>query len=392
MKARVRQPSHDSGSGVVVLRDAPVRAFDAMKMKEIGSMRYSHPRFAMLSCVLFVLPVAPALAEQGRIYWTEYQFLNNQLNSMNLDGADFQTVPLPDEFLSTFTVAVDPESQRAFVLHTSPAAFDVSSVHLNSGAAIETLFTVGQPLGLGIERELHRLYVGDRLGGGCGNGIWAYDYEADQLHFLFAGCLKSLDSNPVADPTDGRVYFVWFGLLVSIAADGSDLTTVSQTPIEPSGLALHPEAGHIYWLEFDGDLWRMDYDGMGATLVAAALHPPGQGGSLQIDRVNCRFYWTDLAEKAIKSARLDGSDLQTLYSAPAEMNLGGIDVVVQPRPSTPGDITGDGAVDVDDLVAAILGWGPCPTRGNCPADIAPAPGGDGAVNADDLVMVILNWT
>jgi hypothetical protein len=55
------------------------------------------------------------------------------------------------------------------------------------------------------------------------------------------------------------------------------------------------------------------------------------------------------------------------------------------------DADGDGDCDVDDLLAVILGWGPCPPSPvPCPADIAPL-GGDGQVNIDDLIAVILNW-
>jgi hypothetical protein len=52
------------------------------------------------------------------------------------------------------------------------------------------------------------------------------------------------------------------------------------------------------------------------------------------------------------------------------------------------DITGNGAVDADDLIAVILAWGAC---SNCPPDIAPSPFGNNQVNADDLIMVILSW-
>ena len=51
----------------------------------------------------------------------------------------------------------------------------------------------------------------------------------------------------------------------------------------------------------------------------------------------------------------------------------------------PGDMTGDGAVDVVDLVALIAAWGPC--AGQCEADM----NGDDAVNVTDLVMLITNW-
>jgi hypothetical protein len=52
------------------------------------------------------------------------------------------------------------------------------------------------------------------------------------------------------------------------------------------------------------------------------------------------------------------------------------------------DVERDGEVDVDDLVAVILGWGPCACEFTCPADIA---GGNDEVDVDDLVAVILGW-
>jgi hypothetical protein len=58
-------------------------------------------------------------------------------------------------------------------------------------------------------------------------------------------------------------------------------------------------------------------------------------------------------------------------------------------PPPTGDVTGDGVVNVDDLVEVILAWGACPVPpGPCPADVD----GDGLVDVDDLVLVILNWT
>jgi hypothetical protein len=50
------------------------------------------------------------------------------------------------------------------------------------------------------------------------------------------------------------------------------------------------------------------------------------------------------------------------------------------------DVTGDGVVDVNDLVAVILAWGVC--DGACPADVD----GDGLVGVTDLVTVVLNWS
>jgi hypothetical protein len=54
-----------------------------------------------------------------------------------------------------------------------------------------------------------------------------------------------------------------------------------------------------------------------------------------------------------------------------------------------GDVTGDGFVTVEDLIAVILAWGPCPAPpAECPTDVD----GDGVVDVVDLTIVVLNWS
>ena len=55
------------------------------------------------------------------------------------------------------------------------------------------------------------------------------------------------------------------------------------------------------------------------------------------------------------------------------------------EPSVRGDVTGDGVVDFDDLLALLSVWGPCP---GCPADLD----GDGNVGFTDLVFLLSNFT
>jgi hypothetical protein len=54
-------------------------------------------------------------------------------------------------------------------------------------------------------------------------------------------------------------------------------------------------------------------------------------------------------------------------------------------PFDPGDVDGDGAVNVTDLLLVLADWGPCPA---CPTDIDD----DGDVAVDDLLAVLAGWT
>jgi hypothetical protein len=58
-----------------------------------------------------------------------------------------------------------------------------------------------------------------------------------------------------------------------------------------------------------------------------------------------------------------------------------------PDDHEPGDVNGDHVVDVDDMIAVILAWGPCDCATPCPEDMDL----DGMVDVDDLITVILNF-
>ena len=51
----------------------------------------------------------------------------------------------------------------------------------------------------------------------------------------------------------------------------------------------------------------------------------------------------------------------------------------------PGDINGDGTVDVEDLLLLLAAWGDCT---DCPEDLD----GSGAVDVDDLLILLANWS
>jgi len=60
-----------------------------------------------------------------------------------------------------------------------------------------------------------------------------------------------------------------------------------------------------------------------------------------------------------------------------------------PSPCNPGDADNDGGVGVNDLLAVITAWGPCPEKSPepCYADINVS----GDVEINDLLIVVVNW-
>ncbi len=57
-------------------------------------------------------------------------------------------------------------------------------------------------------------------------------------------------------------------------------------------------------------------------------------------------------------------------------------------PATPGDLDGDGMVGINDFLALLSAWGPCPDPpAECPGDLD----GDGIVGITDLLTLLANW-
>ena len=70
-------------------------------------------------------------------------------------------------------------------------------------------------------------------------------------------------------------------------------------------------------------------------------------------------------------------------SAPVDMDM----LTLALGPPRLGDVNHNGVVNIDDLLAVISAWGPCPPPNLCAADVD----GNGVINIDDLLLVISNW-
>jgi hypothetical protein len=68
-------------------------------------------------------------------------------------------------------------------------------------------------------------------------------------------------------------------------------------------------------------------------------------------------------------------------------------IVYTPAPVCAGDVNHNHVVDVNDLLAVVSTWGPCPAPcpPPCTADISPTGSGNCVVDVNDLLAVISSW-
>jgi hypothetical protein len=94
--------------------------------------------------------------------------------------------------------------------------------------------------------------------------------------------------------------------------DGSGQQILVTTIDEPSGLALDPTGGKMYWADYEYDIRRANLDGTGEQVLVTRIAPNG----LALDVASGKMYWTDLyhGARTIQSANLDGTDQQILVS------------------------------------------------------------------------------
>jgi hypothetical protein len=121
--------------------------------------------------------------------------------------------------------------------------------------------------------------------------------------------------------------------------------------------------------------WRKD----GVPLVEG---PTGHGSRIDLNPNHMAIFNVRGLDAGVYDCVISSAECGSVTSGAATLTVPGT------CPPCPADTNGSGAVDVDDLIAVILGWGACPPPPPvCGADVDHS----GAVDVDDLIAVILAW-
>lgn len=229
------------------------------------------------------------------------------------------------------------------------------------------------------------------------------------------------------DQTDEFIY--------RASLDGSGVEPLINTPFH-RGLAIDALNQRLYWTTSitatTGAILRSDMVGGDMQVVVPPLGGSAKPGSLALDVAGGKIYWTDNVAATIRRANLDGSNVELLMPTQAhaprgirldlvnqwiywgqdyndEPTIGRImrmrydgtfsevvvwelglvnDLLLVPdsaTPNCPGDVNGDGAVDLADLATLLSNFGG--TGGAAAGDID----GDGDIDLADLATLLANF-
>ena len=151
------------------------------------------------------------------------------------------------------------------------------------------------------------------------------------------------------------------------------------------GCAIPKLQGTYFCADFCSDtIWSMELvNGQAANIAQRQKELIDPDGS-SINQI-CAFGEDGFGELHICS--LSGAIYKIVPAIPPlDANQNGVPDACEPVMA--GDVTGDGVVDTDDLLAVLTSWGPCWPPPPCAAD----PTGDGTVDVDDLLLVIVSWS
>jgi hypothetical protein len=115
--------------------------------------------------------------------------------------------------------------------------------------------------------------------------------------------------------------------------------------------------------------------------------PTGHGSSIALNHNQMIISNPRALDAGPYDCVLSAAECSSVTSSTATLTVNGT------CPPCPADTNADGAVDVDDLITVILGWGVCPNcpPNRCASDVEPFPNRNCATDVDDLIAVILAW-
>jgi PKD repeat protein len=196
----------------------------------------------------------------------------------------------------------------------------VYSGYLNSDSPAFTALSIGpfdDSYGMAIDTINSKLYISD-----SGTGIiYRYDTETASL-IQFRTGLSSPDGLAI-DINGGKLYWD-----TSSGIQRTSLSSTNQTDVEdfvtdqsndPEGVSIDATNSKLYWICYDGGLWSINLDGTGKTEL---LTDPEGGSTLVVGSRLFFDYYNASGDIQIKSTDLTGSNMSTITTGISKVVFG----------------------------------------------------------------------
>jgi len=199
---------------------------------------------------------------------------------------------------------------------------------------------------------------------------------------------------------DSNIFTNFFGVWID-RGNGIELVGVEEGPVpEHPGLTFIPETGGVRgiqraWLNPDGSvLFTGLFFNERNELVEGAFIQTPDGQARTLFKTGGAVTVAELSGPVTKTIDIfhfgegitdDGERVAELFFTDGSTGLYRVGVI--DNEPLPGDVDGNGMVDVFDLLELLAGWGDCSDPNDCPADVD----GDGMVNVFDLLDLLAAW-
>ncbi|MFM9997244.1 MAG: PQQ-binding-like beta-propeller repeat protein [Phycisphaerales bacterium] len=226
-----------------------------------------------------------------------------------------------------FTLGVPAAAQQIYFADVFNPTFDDGFIkRVNAdGSDLQTLLPIGGGLrGLAVDAAGGRMYWCDVTN----FAIRRAKLDGSDVQDLVTSGLQ-FPSVIKVDPASGKVYW---GDQLAEGIERADLDGQNREPVVSTafhrGIALDMVNGKIYWSRditmFRGDVRRANLDGSGQEIVVSTTLPEFKPSALALDIAGGKIYWTDYVVDVVQRSNLNGSNIETLFSAGANKNPGGI--------------------------------------------------------------------
>jgi DNA-binding beta-propeller fold protein YncE len=224
-------------------------------------------------------------------------------------------------------LAVDTMSKRLFWTDNVTDALSAVSYDGAGAIALATATDLyANPAGVAVDAAHDWVYWGE------GHVLRRAHRDGSGNSVIVSGIsMQNYITGVAVSPTTQRVYWTdnVTDALKACDSDGSNVVQLYRSADvfnNPRGVAIDPGTGYLFWSE-GNHVYRAALDGSGVTKIVAGALDQNFPGSLAVDAVRHRIYWSDSGTDGLYVADESGSNPQLLFqSSDAYSNPAGVAV------------------------------------------------------------------